>query len=223
MHDHTRAHQTTQNPQYAPWVQMYGLKYPYGRCQCGCGQKTKIAQKTARRNGHKKGQPMPFVSGHSRRCHRRSTLIEAFYAHVEPRGWDECWEWQGPTDASKGYGRLTVHGKVYGAHRLSYELHHAPLDADQFACHTCDNPICVNPYHLFAGTSQDNHADMVQKGRHARGSIQGRAILHESEVAQIRTMYDTGEHTQKELARLFGVSKTLVGRIVRHEVWRHVT
>lgn len=82
---------------------------------------------------------------------------------------DGCWEWQAQRD-KKGYGRLTTGGKKVFAHRFSYELFVGPV-GDLFVCHSCDNPSCVRPDHLFVGTHADNMADMRAKGRgHRRPS-----------------------------------------------------
>jgi hypothetical protein len=196
---------------------------PYGCCHCGCGEKTPIAAHTNKRRGNIKGHPANFVQGHSRRARRFNSARDAFFAYVTPGAKDKCWEWQGPTDSSKGYGRITTGGVIYSAHRLSYELHHRPLADNEYACHTCDNPICVNPNHLFAGTTQANHSDMVAKGRHIHGLAHPRAKLTEHQVREIREMYHQKQRNQYELASLFKVSRTLIGRIVRREVWTHVT
>lgn len=213
---------TTTSSQYAPWVRKFGLKYPYGECQCGCGQNTAIAPKNNQRRGLMAGQPNAFISGHTLRGRHFPDTKTAFWFYVTPTSPERCWIWQGPNDASAGYGRVSVNGVLYHAHRLSYELHHGPLQDGQIVCHTCDNPRCVNPNHLFAGTLQDNQADMMAKQRNVRGKAHPRAILTERQVTQIREMYATGKYTQKRLGALFGVSKTLVGRVVRHDMWRHV-
>ena len=79
-----------------------------------------------------------------------------------------CWNWIAGTNYS-GYGTFycTINGKRtnHAAHRYSYFLYNAKLPKDMFVCHKCDNPLCVNPDHLFLGTHQDNMQDMFEKGR----------------------------------------------------------
>jgi hypothetical protein len=76
-----------------------------------------------------------------------------------------CWLWERACQ-SRGYGQVTVDGKVVLAHRASFEaFNDVSLDRHQKVCHGCDNPICVNPEHLFVGTQSDNMQDCVKKGR----------------------------------------------------------
>lgn len=91
----------------------------------------------------------------------RRTTYESFMANVEKT--DSCWIWKGHKDR-KGYGKTKLSGKRFGAHRLSY-LYHVCDPLDMHVLHKCDNPICVNPDHLFLGTHSDNMRDMSSKGR----------------------------------------------------------
>lgn len=77
----------------------------------------------------------------------------------------QCWEWQGALFSSN-YGHFICHQKSYRAHRVSYYLFNGTISKHLFICHKCDNPKCVNPKHLFEGTSRDNTQDMMKKGRY---------------------------------------------------------
>jgi hypothetical protein len=86
--------------------------------------------------------------------------------------------------------------------------------------HTCDNPPCCNPDHLLLGTPQDNANDMVARGRVriTAGEAHPNAKLTAAAVREIRT----GAADSKELARKFGVHRTLVSLVRRRLSWRHV-
>lgn len=130
-----------------------------------------------------------------------------------------CWEWTAYTD-SWGYGRFQVKGKSKLAHRISYLLEHRVLPADLKVCHTCDNPKCVNPSHLFLGTDADNVKDRDSKGRRKplQGVRHGRAKLSEQDVLGIRN--STLSHVT--LAKQYGVSAVQISTIRKRKQWTHI-
>lgn len=138
---------------------------------------------------------------------------------------DGCWEWQRYRNA-KGYGKIAVNGKAESTHRIAHILYKGPIPTGLSVCHTCDNPPCCNPEHLFLGTTGDNSADAKQKGRTAalalRGSKHGRTQLTEDQVREIRHLRATTSLTLVEISRRFGVSLRTVSAIATGETWRHL-
>lgn len=134
---------------------------------------------------------------------------------------DACWPWSGKTDQN-GYGVFYLGGGDYRAPRFAYEVAFDTALGDRFVCHRCDNPRCVNPAHLFLGTSQENTADRQAKGRHARGERQGKAKLTDASVREIRRALSEGA-TQTAVARRFGVTQATIGYVKQRKIWGHVT
>jgi hypothetical protein len=137
-----------------------------------------------------------------------------------------CWEWCASKD--RGYGQLKAAGKILKAHRVAYELFIGKIPEGMFVCHTCDNPGCVNPAHLFVGTHQDNMDDMRRKGRRkgrgtkAKGEKHYLAKLTESQVREIRELYTPyGKYSQSKLAEMFGVSPMTISDIINNRTWKY--
>jgi hypothetical protein len=121
----------------------------------------------------------------------------------------------------KGYGSFTVGGITYRAHRVAWELANGrPLDG-LHALHRCDNPSCVNPRHLFAGTNAENSADKVAKGRQMTGRTSPRAVLTESIVLEMRRRAAGGE-SAAALGREFGVNGKGAHSAIYGRTWKHV-
>lgn len=98
----------------------------------------------------------------------RIPIAQRFWAKVDKRAPDECWEWTGARFQS-GYGSILRGGRGSGcarAHRVSYEMNVGPVPSGMHVLHRCDNPRCVNPGHLWLGTHADNMADRRAKGRY---------------------------------------------------------
>lgn len=128
-----------------------------------------------------------------------------------------CIRFTGHLDG-EGYGRIMVARVKYMAHRLSYSLNNGPIPDGYVVRHKCDNPSCINPEHLEVGTQADNIADKVSRGRQARGSGAGRAMLTEESVREIRS----SPLKVSELSTLYGVSVVSIRNILRRKTWQHV-
>ncbi len=128
---------------------------------------------------------------------------------------DGCIEWRGRLHPA-GYGTFSVRGRNVLAHRAAYAAAHGPIAAGMVVCHSCDNPPCVNPEHLFLGTQADNLADMTAKGRANR---RGPAKLTIDSVAQIRTLIAQGWQ-QSDIGPAFGVTDGAVYHIKHGLTWR---
>jgi len=148
-----------------------------------------------------------------------------FWKKVDRSGGpDACWTWTAAKDP-RGYGRFGYEYKTYLAHRFAYELVLGPVGAGLFVCHSCDNPSCVNPGHLFTGSHDDNMRDMSSKGRSypqthesMKGEDSGNAKLTDAQVLQIRSRTDN----QTLCAKEFGVHKSLISLIRRRKAWKHL-
>lgn len=145
------------------------------------------------------------------------SAAERLWERVSKRGPEECWEWP-ETGRNNGYGQIRVDGEAHRAHRVSLVLAAGrSLTPSDVVMHSCDNRPCCNPAHLSVGTTQDNTADMVAKGRQAGpgwGLANRRGRLTDEQVRAIREARDSGE-TVRSIAQRFGVDGAYVSRVTR--------
>ena len=173
-------------------------------------------------------------------------LIDRFWSKVArcPHGdicAECCWLWQAGT--CRDYGTFFVpeafrmgHAKVERANRVVWQMLHGRIPAGLHVLHDCpagDNPRCVNPAHLWLGTIDDNQKDSMRKGTRPRGDQHGLRLhpeaLHYGEKnsqaklteQQVRTIFALkGKAYQKDVARRFHVSRSLIGLIWQRKVWQ---
>ncbi len=129
-----------------------------------------------------------------------------------------CWTWKGYI-AKSGYGNVW-HKKNALAHRIAYEIaHNCEVPSEINVCHSCDNPRCVNPDHLWLGTDQDNMDDKMLKNRHPVGEKCVQSVFTESEVIAIRQEYSEGV-TYQQLAEKYKSKYQTIYCIVRRTNWK---
>lgn len=153
----------------------------------------------------------------------RGQLAERFWAKVE-KG-PGCWLWRGATTHG-GYGVIGKGRATEGnirAHVLSYELTHGEIPEGLEVCHTCDNPPCVRPDHLFLGTQKDNVLDAISKGRQInppikRGEDHGMVKLTTTQVLQIREELKAGNR-QTDIAEHYNVTQAAISLIKLGKKW----
>jgi hypothetical protein len=134
--------------------------------------------------------------------------MEEFWKKVSKT--DTCWIWLAG-QKGQGYGAFAPDKrKSLRAHRVSWELTHGPIPKGMCVCHKCDNPICVNPDHLFLGTQADNMADMCAKGRHLHKRTGRKPRIATAEVvAGVRS----SPYGYRKTAKIFGISKSYARQI----------
>ena len=142
-----------------------------------------------------------------------------FWSKVNILESDSCWEWTDHVD-SGNYGRFKINGKSWKASRVAWTLINGeiPAEGKNCVCHSCDNPICVNPNHLFLGSIADNNLDRDKKGRVASGERQARSKLTLDDVENIRS--NKMNLTQTELGDIFEVKQNTISSVINKVNWK---
>lgn len=159
----------------------------------------------------------------AKRDDRRDPILDRFLARV--RFTNGCWIWIGRrTGSCNNYGVITFQGNHVLAHRMSWILKNGPIPDGINICHKCDNGLCVRPDHLFPGTQLDNMRDCIAKGRDRKavGERQGHSKLTEKQVFKIRKLLSLGRFSQRQIGKMFNVTKTAIGFINTRTNWRHI-
>ena len=156
-------------------------------------------------------------------------LEERLMSKVVINPFSECWEWQGAK--YKGYGRITVGSRINGSrhtegvHRIAYLTWVGDIPTGYEVCHTCDNPCCINPKHLFVGTKADNAHDRDNKNRNVIkvGEEQPRAKLTKKAVKDARWERAYKKTSYQALADKYGVNKTTIRYAIKGKTWKCVS
>lgn len=149
-----------------------------------------------------------------------ASLPDRFAAFVEVAPSDECIVWPQESCFTSGYGLIRYQGKNLRAHRVSYEIHKGEIPPGMLVRHKCDNPPCVNPDHLEAGTHADNMRDKSDRNRAAVGERSGLSKLTEAQVLEIREL--AKGHTHTSISLEYGVTSANIDAIVKRKTWRHI-
>ena len=152
--------------------------------------------------------------------------LSNFEAKIERIPFSECWLWSA-CRLKNGYGKFGVGGNgkwhTVLAHRVMYTLHYGPIPDGLIIMHTCHNGHlgCVTPWHLKAGTHDDNMEGMAENGTQ-KGEQNPGSKLTDDDIAAIRAEYMPGVVSQYALAEKYGVCQQVISGILRRRIWRHV-
>lgn len=131
-----------------------------------------------------------------------------------------CWEVNSHKSTSAGYFRIKIDGVGIMGHRYMYEKLIGPIPEGLFLRHLCNNSKCVNPEHLKPGTQKENMEDREKAGNTIKGVDKPNCKLTEQQVIEIRHLLKT--HTDKEVAKMYNISKNTPYFIRKGEKWKHI-
>jgi hypothetical protein len=144
---------------------------------------------------------------------------EKFWERVQTGAPNECWEWK-LSKLSGGYGSVKIGGKTGRAHVVAYQFAKGPVPLGEVVCHTCDNPPCCNPRHLFSGTKAENNLDRKNKGRgrsvftyRPRGEKHHMSKLTDEQRVSLKTVRESGS-SYRDIGKQFGISARTAHEIV---------
>ena len=194
-------------------------------CLCDCG-KSKIIRQRKLLSGNTKScgcYRREYAKNRAKALNLICDAKQYILDRIEKNGKTGCWEWTGLL-FDNGYARSGLtkrEGVCYPAiaSRMSFLIFKGEITKGLCVCHTCDNPKCVNPDHLFLGTHKDNAEDMVKKNRSLKGERHSNAKLTEKNVRDIRLRK---KESVAHLASIYGVSDHTIKDVLRKRTWKHV-
>jgi hypothetical protein len=147
----------------------------------------------------------------------QSTGGSFMFAPLEQRFWakviktDGCWIWKGATEGG-GRGQIWVNGRMQKAPRIAYALCRGEVPASAYVCHKCNNPLCVNPDHLYIGDRKSNIRDCININEYANQKLTWEY------VREIRAKCKRGEY--RKWANKYNVSKSLIHLVMANKSWK---
>jgi hypothetical protein len=149
-------------------------------------------------------------------------ISERFWSKVNKT--ETCWLWTAGIFQQGGYGQFCIRrGFPARAHRISWIMSYGNIPDGMDILHDCDNPLCVNPSHLWVGTPKENIRDAVKRGRLLPkiGEKNGASVLTEAIVRAIR-MDAKNNMRPLELREKYKISSALLYTITHYISWKHV-
>jgi HNH endonuclease len=149
----------------------------------------------------------------------------------------DCWIWNAGKFSNFGYGSFRLFGRSQYAHRVAFLINKGVIPDGLEVMHSCDNPACVNHFHLSLGTHAENMRDASIKNRlhggdkskwiaenpgFCAGSRNGSSKLNEAQASEIKSLLLKGKLTQGQIGMIFGVSNHTICRINKGKNWTHV-
>ena len=163
------------------------------------------------RRYRKNGDPGPAIQLRAPNNATPQQLLDYWGWDVKDSG---CWEARGFRNED-GYVLFSTSYRKISAHRASFIVHYGEIPAGREICHTCDNPACINPEHLYAGTHSENMLDRSKRQRDPR------MVLTPDKVRVIRVLDKCGE-TKKVISEQLGVSPDVVHQVLNGNNWSWV-